>query len=54
MIFHVLTAVLFLLKVLHVIDVSWWLVLAPSLVMIAIAIFALCITIMTALLKDKQ
>lgn len=31
MIFHLLTAVLFLLKVLGVITVSWWIVLAPSL-----------------------
>jgi len=54
MIFHVLTAVLFLLKVLHVIDVSWWLVLAPSLVMIAIAIFALCMAVVAALLKDGR
>ena len=36
MIFHLLTAVLFVLKVLDVIQVSWWLVLAPSLTVILI------------------
>jgi hypothetical protein len=43
MIFHTVTAVLFLLQVLGVITVSWWLVLAPSLV-------GLCISIIFTLL----
>lgn len=47
MIFHLLTAVLFLLQVLEVINISWWLVLAPSLVYIAfsmlIVVFAVII-----------
>lgn len=38
MIFHFLTAVLFVLKVLGMVDISWWLVLAPS---IAVIVFAL-------------
>jgi hypothetical protein len=37
MIFHILTAVLFLLKILDVISISWWLVLAPSLVMFTLS-----------------
>jgi hypothetical protein len=35
MVFHLLTAVLFLLKVLGVISISWWLVVAPSVAVIA-------------------
>lgn len=32
MIFHLLTAVLLVMKALEMIDWSWWIVLAPSLV----------------------
>ncbi len=52
MVFHLLTAVLVVLKVLELISVSWWVVLAPSIVIVvigsAIAIFAL---VMAAQLK---
>jgi hypothetical protein len=41
MIFHALTAVLVLLKVLGIITVSWWLVLAPSLFMFGILLLVL-------------
>ncbi len=41
MIFHILTAVLFVLKVLGMIEISWWLVLAPSVVVILFAIVML-------------
>ena len=36
MIFHILTAVLFVLKVLDVVQISWWLVLAPSIIIMVI------------------
>ncbi len=36
MIFHMLTAVLFVLKVLGLVDISWWLVLAPSITLVVI------------------
>ena len=41
MIFHILTAVLFVLKVLGMIEISWWLVLAPSIVVIVFALVML-------------
>lgn len=41
MIFHILTAVLILLKVLGVIQVSWWLVVAPSIVVVVWAVLVI-------------
>ncbi len=41
MIFHILTAALVLLKALDMIDWSWWLVLAPSIVTFVVGVFVL-------------
>lgn len=41
MIFHILTAVLVLLKVLGYISISWWLVLLPTLLVWAIGLLVL-------------
>jgi hypothetical protein len=37
-IFHVLTVVLVLLKVLGVVQISWWLAVAPSIVVVVWAV----------------
>lgn len=49
-IFHALTAVLFLLKSLNVINVSWWVVAAPSLIalVVGLLIFVLALVIVAA------
>lgn len=49
MIFHLLTAVLFLLKVLGIISISWWLVAAPSLLALGVILFFLFVTLLGAL-----
>ena len=36
MVFHILTAVLVLFKIMGYIDISWWLAIAPSLVSVGI------------------
>lgn len=41
MIFHVLTAVLILLKVLGAIQISWWLAIAPSVIVVCFALVIL-------------
>ena len=41
MIFHVLTAVLFVLKVLDVVQISWWVVFAPTIGAIVFALVLL-------------
>ena len=48
MIFHVLTAVLILLKVLGVIQISWWLAIAPSVVIVCFALVMLVGTVVIA------
>lgn len=48
MIFHTLSAVLFLLKVLDVIDISWWLVLAPSLLVLGFTVFMVLAAVLWA------
>ena len=40
---HTLTAILFLLKVFEVIEVSWWIVLAPSLLAFSFFLFMACL-----------
>lgn len=45
MIFHALTAILVLLKILGVISISWWLALAPSLVLSGVLVLILVLSI---------
>lgn len=49
-IFHALTAILFLLKLLGVISVSWWVVAAPSIIAIMgwLLIFLLALIVVIA------
>ena len=53
MIFHILTAVLVLLKALEMIDWSWWLVLAPSLFMFIFGTVVLFISLFTLAIINK-
>lgn len=48
MIFHLLTAVLFLLKVSDIIDISWWLVVVPSLAYLGVSGFILLMALLVA------
>lgn len=45
MIFHGLTAVLVVLKLLNMITVSWWVVFAPSIVLVLFSILVVVIAL---------
>lgn len=52
-IFHALTAVLFLLKVLNMISVSWWVVAAPSLIALSAGLLLFLVAIIIAVASEK-
>lgn len=52
-IFHALTAILILLKVLGVAQISWFVALAPSLITVSIAIIIFILAMIMAVLVDK-
>lgn len=52
-IFHALTAVLFLLKSLGVISVSWWIVAAPSIIALSAGLLLLLVAMIVVLADEK-
>lgn len=48
MIFHIFTLVLFVLKLTAVIDWSWWLVFAPTIIAVAVPLVAFLVVLAIA------
>lgn len=51
---HILTLIFITLKLIHILDWSWWLILAPSLVAIVIPLVVITAVFITASSKVKR